>query len=190
MGAIYGGDTPSGGSRQPVAGQAIRSTKPSSWRQVLSVGDDRVRMCGFKRTLFQQDDEGGEAVQEGDRTTFIGMDGVEECNSTNQQEACGVGQRSIVHLPAGSPESRRGAQLYRVSPLPLQRTVSVSQCVTCYPFLDWPPGVYDVSSRKSNALYRRRFKIRIRMTEEQIGHVFSVEPREKMFDLINKMALS
>ena len=52
--------------------------------------------------------------------------------STTQQETCGARQRSIVHLPVGPQQSRRGAQLYRVSPLPQRRTVLFSNNITIY----------------------------------------------------------
>jgi hypothetical protein len=77
-----------------------------------------------------------------------------------------------------------------VSSLPLHRTVSFSKCIICYPFLDWPPEVYTAARRGTWTIDRRRFNHRIRMTELVIGHVFSVEHREKMFDLINKMSMS
>ena len=189
MGTIYGSSIASGRSSQPVDCQAVRPTEPTSRRQVLSIGDDRVRMRRHSRVLFQPFDERGETVQEGDRFTYSRMGCIEGRYSTTQQETCGARQRSIVHLPVGPPESRRGAQLFRVSSLPIRRSVSFSDCITMYQFIDWPPGVYTAARRGTRTLYQRRFKIRIRLTEAAIGHVFNVDHRVKMFSLINKMTM-
>ena len=189
MGTIHGSSITSGRSRQPVGSQAVRPTEHRSRRQVLSIGDDRVRMRRHSRVLLQPYDEGGETVQEGDRSTYSRMGCAEGRFSTTQQETRGTCQRSIVHLPVGPPESRRGAQLYGVSSLPIRRSVSFSDCITIYQFIDWPPGVYTAARKGMWTLYQRRFKIRIQMTEAAIGHVFSVEHRDKMFSLINKMSM-
>ena len=71
-------------------------------------------------------------MQEGNRSTNLGMGCVEGRCSTTQQETCGARQRSILRSPVESPESRRGAQLYRVSPQPLRRIVFFSYRITVY----------------------------------------------------------
>ena len=126
-------------------------------------------------------------MQEWIRSTYSGMDRVEGRCSTAQQEACGASQRSIVHLPIGSPESRRGVELLGVPPIPIRRTVSFSNRITINQFIDWPPEVY--TAARKGLLNQRGFSHRIRMTEAAIGYIFSVEHRDKMFSLINKMSM-
>ena len=173
------------GQVDEAVNQTACSTQPPSRRQVLSVGDDGVCLHRHPRVLVQPYGEGGETVQEGDRPTYSGMDRVEGRCSAAQLEAYGASQRSVVHLPIGSSEFRRGIELLRVPSIPIRRTVSFSDRIT----IDWPPGMNTVARRRSRTLFQRRFKIRIRQTEDAIGYIFSVEHRDKMFSLFDKMPM-
>lgn len=191
MGTVCDGYWTSGRSRQQPTRKAVRTTKPTHRREVLHIGDDRVRVCRHSSILLPLG-EGTQPEQERYRSTTPGMDCAEGDYSTTSPETSGAIYHPTLQLSTRSSESGGSSIVRGMSSLSVRRTVTFDKRITVFRFNDWSPEVYR-AARKGQwmqlAVDGHRFKRRIQQTELALGNIFTDNHRNKMWFYVNKLCM-
>jgi Phosphatase-1 catalytic subunit binding region len=139
-------------------------------------------MCGHSTILLSSDSR-TPTEQAGNRSTPQRMEHVEGGRSADAHEVSSAEHNADMFVASRPLQSGGSALVPRMLSLSIGRTVSFDSNVTVYTPIDWSPRTYRNARRgpwMQLAIYRCRFRRRIKQTENDLGDIFSDDNRDRV----------
>ena len=163
-------------------GEAVREILHPHRGKVVHLGDDGIRLRERTAVLLPPDN-GSPSKQKGDCSTSQRMVRLERRCSTAVRKVSVADNDSNVFVATRPLQSGGSPIVSGMLSISIGRNVSFDDVVHVYSPIDWSPNVYR-RARKGPWMHiaadRCRFRRRINETESNLGHIFTINHRDKV----------